>query len=608
MEIQQIRDMLEALDIKLARGDIDPGKHTEVTTRLLERLQALGTGATLPAIGAVAALPITPLPANIEVLNCPLCGAPPDSVPHDPSQPRKCGYCGGVYTFRESQDDMQKFQQAWKAWKDRVMVGSGLGVGGQNTIDPSLRHLRFREKLYPALEKEFAYHLKNLESDAPATSVIPFKAIADFRDYRPNPLLVAVRQGNNQWLKMLSTSISNQELQDFAVLEEDKRRLRMLKYRVSSVICYANIACLLFDEGVHGYQLVRQNVQKLQEVYHNVIQDVEDARYQSYLIALDSRLNGEILLLDVLIHVFEQGQSFADREAVNQLEHVIAQFAIAKQRTNSSTYNQKYTVPLFEGIQKDITIARLFQEIIKCYEVVRRSRSVEFGAFYHALMNYACSLTTIQSPEHLLELLQSIQCMLAARAGITPVSVLLDWIWFNEAVEDKRQRISFFASETGSVVGRHYHPYWMATFDYKEQKSKVSRSRAEREGLILVDATSAGKLLVGHLPANDPLLPVIHADINRYNLLDKHVMALPALISHSAAEQVMERYLNWLYGKPGVTGVRKIELIYLPVAKVRYTGKRNQERDVFLGRLNFVNEHLDDVLTQTQHFLHQYGA
>lgn len=606
MEKQEIPDMLYALGIRLARGEIDQNTYNEVSKMLLEKPTASETGVTLPATGGMAALPITPLPAKIEILNCPKCGAPPDSVPQDLSQPLKCGYCGGVYTLRESQNDMQKLQQEWKAWKDRLMVGSG--VGDSNIIDPSLRHLRFSEKLYPALEKEFAYHLNNLESDAPATPMLPFKAISGFSDYRPNPLLVSVGQGNNQWLKMLSTSISNQELQEFAVLEEDKRRLRMLQYRVLSVIYYANIACLLFDEGSHTYQVVRQNVQKLQEVYHDFIQDVEDASYQSYLMALDSRLSGEINLLDILIHAFEQGHSFAPMEAVNQLDHVMAQFATAKQRAYSSTYHQRYTVPLFEGIQKDIIIARLFQEIIKCYAVVRRSRPVEFGAFYQALVNYPRSLTIIQSPQHLLELLQSIQRMLAARAGIAPVSVLINWAWLEEAVEDKRQRTSFFTSETGSVVGRHYHPYWMATFDYNEQKGRVFKAGAEREGLILVDATSISEPFVEHLPANDPLLPVIQAEINSYNLLDKQLMALPALITPAVAEQAMQRYLNQQFEGPGVTYNGEPELIYLPVVKVCYTGKKNQGREVFLGRLNFVNQNLDDLLAQTHRFLQRYGA
>ncbi len=606
MEKQEIRDMLYALGMRLAKGEIDQNTYNEVSKMLLEKPPLAETGVTLPTTGAMATLPITPLPAKVEMLNCPKCGAPPDSVTQDLSQPLKCGYCGGVYTLRESRDDMQKIRQEWNAWKERLMVGSGMG--GSNSIDPSLRHLRFNEKLYPALEKEFAYHLKNLESNAPEIPMIPFKVIAGFSDYRPNPLLVSVRQGDNQWLKMFSASISNRELQEFAVLEEDKRRLRMLHYRVSSVNYYANIACLLFDEDAHTYQIVRHNVQKLQEVYHNCIQDIEDAGYQSYLMALDSRLSCEINLLDVLILAFEQGHNFAAREAVNQLEHVMAQFATAKQRVSSSTYHQIYTVPLFEGIQKDIIIARLFQEIIKCYEVVRRSRPIDFGAFYHALVNYSCSLTTIQSPQHLLALLQSIRRMLAARAGIAPVSVLIDWNWLDEAVEDKRQRISFFVSETGSVIGRHYHPYWMATFDYKEQKSKVSRSRTEREGLILVDATSVSKPFVDPLPANDPLLPAIHADINSYNLLDKQLLALPALISPAIAEQAMQQYLNQRGGELRVTNNAELELIYLPVAKVRYTGKKNQGREVFLGYVKFVDENLDDILSRTHRFLQRYGA
>ena len=438
--------------------------------------------------------------------------------------------------------------------------------------------------------------------------MIPFKVTSGFGEYQPSPLLVSIGQGDNQWLKTLSTKVSAQQLQDFAVVETDKQSLKVLQFRVSSLIYYANIARFLSSNDAPSYQAVRQNVQTLQKDYRAFAQDIVDESYRSYLVALDSRMSGDILLLDVLIPSLEQGRSFAPEAALAQLERAMTQLTKADTQADASTYNPLYTVPLQQGIQKDMMIVQIFQAIVKCYEVVIQSRQVEFGAFYNHLVNYTRTLTAIQSPSQLLGLLQSIGQLLAARSGVAPVPVLADWSWLDAVIEGNRRKPTFGAAETVGVVVRHFHPYWVATLNYAEKKGTFFVSGTGREALILVDATAVNAPVVGHLLVNDPVLPAVYNGINTYNLLDKQLMALPALVSSDMAVRAMKQYTNQKVAELGATNIKLIGIIYLPVAFVRYVDKKSQAREMLVGRFNFVNQNLGNALSQTHSFLQQYGA
>ncbi len=136
-------------------------------------------------------------------------------------------------------------------------------------------------------------------------------------------------------------------------------------------------------------------MQTLQKDYRAFAQDIVDESYRSYLVALDLRMSGDTLLLDILIPTLEQGRSFAPEAALAQLDRAMAQLTKADSQANASTYNPLYTVPLQQGIQKDMMIVQIFQAIVKCYAVVVQSGQVEFTAFYNHIVNYTRSLTAI---------------------------------------------------------------------------------------------------------------------------------------------------------------------------------------------------------------------
>lgn len=614
MEKQDILDMLDSLDMQIARGNIDQNTYNDLRKKWLDKLQAFEGGTPAVMTGSLAvSLNIPPTPATsapkFQELRCTNCCAPAPldsgSLAQDLTKPIKCRHCGTVYKLQESQNDAQKYEQALKAMLEQMGVGSSM-VGSSN-VDVESRRYIFRDKLYPMLKKDIDRRLENLEN-APEAPTIPFKVTSIFGEYQPSPLLVSIGQGDNQWLKVLSSQVSAQQMQNFATVETDKQSLKTLQFRVTSLIYYANIARFLTTDDAPSYQAVRQNVQTLQQGYHDFAQGITDESYRSYIVALDSRMRGDILLLDVLVSLLEEGRSFAPESVQPQLERAITQLTQADSQANASTYNPLYTVPLQEGIQKDIVIAQLFQAIVKCYQVVIQSRPVEFTAFYNHLVTYTRTLTAIQSPSQLLGLLQSIGQLLAARSGVAPVPVLGDWSWLDAVIEGNRRKPTFGAPETVGVVVRHFHPYWVATLNYAEKKGIIFTVGTGREALILVDATAANTPIVGHLLVNDPVLPTIYNGINTYNLLDKQLMALPSLISSDMAVRAMKQYTSQKVAELGATTIKLIGLVYLPVAFVRYLDKKGQSREMLVGRLNFVNQNLGNTLSQTHRFLQQYGA
>ncbi len=184
--------------------------------------------------------------------------------------------------------------------------------------------------------------------------------------------------------------------------------------------------------------------------------------------------------------------------------------------------------------------------------------------------------------------MQSIGQLLAARSGVEPVPLLSDWSWLDAVIEGNRRKPAFGGAETVGVVVRHFHPYWVATLNYAEKKGIIFTVGTGREALILVDATAVNAPIVGHLLVNDPVLPAIHNGINTYNLLDKQLMALPALVSSDMAVRAMKQYTNQKVAELGATNIKLIGIIYLPVAFVRYVDKKGQSREMLVGRLNFV--------------------
>jgi hypothetical protein len=624
MEKQDILDILDSLDLQISMGKIDQATYSNLRQKWVEKLQMLESGVAAGVTGSLnsspgssgsgqftgyasAAQPSAPM---VEALACPKCAAPAEMdglQMQDMTRPLQCPFCDTVYTLRQSQDNAQELKRELKAWLDQMIVGSGFGgPAGSASIDVNARRFIFTESLYPSLKKEIDRHLEDLEY-APEAPMVQLKALAGFQEYQPSQQLVAIGQGDNQWLKTLTTRVSAQQLQDFAVTQDDRLKMLQLQFRIMSLIYYANIANHLAISSAGSYQAIHQNLQALQKDYQEHAQHVVDEGYRSYIVALDARITGATLLLDLLISTFEKERGIAPEAALAQLDRALEQLNKSEQLALVCTYNPLYTVPLQQGIQKDIMVARIFLAIVKCYEIVTRAQPVDFRPFYEDLMAYASTLTGNRTSNQLLGLIQSISRLLAARSGDEPISVHLDWGWLEAAIEGNRYKPAFGAAETVASVNYHFHPYWVATLNYAEKSGMIFKSGTGREALILVDATSTNTPIIGHLLVNDPLLPAIQQATHSFNFLDKRAMALPALISQDMAEKAMKVYANQHARELGATIVKMIGLIYLPVAFVRYSGK-NANREVVLGRLNFVNKSLTGALAQTQQFLQKYGA
>ncbi|MGH2494426.1 MAG: hypothetical protein ACRDIV_06960 [Ktedonobacteraceae bacterium] len=622
MEKQDILDILDSLDLQISMGKIDQATYNDLRQKWVQKLQVLEASVAAGATGSLAgssgrstsgqfagfSSSAPPSPPAIEVLACPMCAAPADIHGiQDLTRPIECPHCCTVYTFRQSQDNAQHLKQELKAWLDQMIVGSGYnGAGGSSSIDANARRFIFTESLYPALKKDIDRHLEDLEY-APEAPMVQLKVLVGFEEYQPGSQLLAIGRGENQWLKTLTTRVSAPQLQDFAVTQDDKLKMLQLQFRVMSLIYYANIANHLTAATVASYQAIHQNLQALQKDYREHAQNVVDEGYRSYIVALDARITGAMLLLDLLIATFEKGRGVAPEAVLAQLDRAIAQLTQSEQQALACMYNPLYTVPLQQGIQKDLMVARIFQAIIKCYEVATRLQSVDFEPFYEDLMSYAATLGSNQTTHQLLGLIQSISRLLSARAGDEPLPVLVDWSWIEGTIEANRYKPTFGAAETVGTVGYHFHPYWVATLNYAEKSGIIFKSGTGREALILVDATTTNSPIVGHILVSDPLLPVIQQATHTFNFLDKRVMALPALLSQDMAERTMKSYANQHTRELGATIVKMIGLLYLPTAFVRYAGK-NGSREMVIGRLNFVNKNLTGALLQTQQFLQKYGA
>ncbi|MBV9258762.1 MAG: hypothetical protein JO215_12180, partial [Ktedonobacteraceae bacterium] len=513
MDKKDIQTILDSLDVQVSMGRIDQATYDTLKQKWTLQLQEIETGEAGKTLSTVATngngtterntdafvslMETQPVQASlpslqeqphytIETLACPKCAAPTTLQDgQDLTQPVQCPFCDTVYTVRQSQDNAQQLKKELKAWLDQMIVGSG--YSGTGNVDVNARRFIFTESLYPTLKRDIDRRLEDFENvlEAPLVQIEETK---NFRDYRPNTRLTTMANGDNQWLKTLSTRVLAQQLQDFAIVQDDKQKLQQLQMRVLSLIYYANVAQQQYSPTPISYPVVRQNVVALQKDYQSYAQKIEDERYISYIHALDARVSGAILLLDLLISALDEGHNVAPETLLLQVNNVLAQLDKAHQLALACTYNPFYTSSLRVGIQKDILIARIVSAVIASFEVVTRTQAEEFKSFYKRLMQYVQSLASIQSAEHLLWLLTSIGRVLAARSGDAPLPVVKDWSWLEDAVEANRHRATFGTpGETAQVQAQHYHPYWVARLSYSAIGGALVKKASVHEGFLLVD-------------------------------------------------------------------------------------------------------------------------
>jgi hypothetical protein len=620
MDKQDIRTLLDSLDVQVSMGRIDQPTYDALREKWVQQLQeiegseestVLGVALERAGVAATDTEGLTsstrellarsslsqaeePARYTIKVLACPRCNAPAEiKAGGDLSQPLKCPFCETVYTVRQSQDNEQQLKKDLKAWLDQIIVSSGYS-SGVSGVDINARRFIFRESLYPALKKEIDRRLETFENMLEAP-LVQMKETRDFRDYRPDLRLTMLAKGDNQWLKTLSTRVSAQQLQDFAVAQEDKQRLRQLQVRVLSLTYYANIAQHASSSG--AYRLVRKNIVALQKEYQAYLREIADEHYRSYILVLDARTTADILLLDLFISALEEGQHIVPQALLFQVGNVIAQLEKAQSLALACTYNPLYTVPLQQGIQKDMTTARIFQAVVVDYEVATRTRAEEFRPFYERLMRYARHLANIESAEHLLWLLTSIGRVLLARAAEAPLPVVKDWTWLDAAVEAQRRKAP------GQVV-LHYHPYWIAQMNYTEVGGMLVKRASAREGFLLADASSVGAPIIVAVRANDAAFPMMEAGLQNFQLLDQQIVSLPAVLPYEKAEQAIRAYAYAHEAELRVLATRMLGILYLPAASIRYIDK-NGKRDVVVSCVRNINQDLVQALKQTQDFLAQ---
>lgn len=571
-------------------------KSEEVTQALVAAAE------TVPA--ASLATPEEAPRYTIEVLSCPKCGAPATlEAVQDLTKPIQCPFCDAVYSIHQSQDNAQHLKQELKAWLDQMIVGSG--YGGTGNVDINARRYIFSESLYPTLKRDIDRRLEAFENVLGAP-LVQIEATKDFHEQRPDERLMAIANGSNQWLKTLSTRTLAQQLQDFAVVPGDKQRLYQLQLRVLSLIYYANIAQQQHSRNQISYHVVRQNLVALQKDYQSYAQKLEDPIYLSYIQALDARISGDILFLDLLISALEEGQAITPESQLNQLNAVLARLDKASQLALASTYNPFYVSSLSDGIQKDRTIVGIVRAVADCFEVVTRTRANEFKSFYHQLLQYVQSLTQVQSAEHLLWLLTSIRRVLEARAGDRDklLPVVKDWSWLERSVEAGRQKAAFGAGETAQVLRQHYHPYWIAQFSYSTLEGMLVKKASVHNGFLLIDATVSEVYVV--TPVLEADAPRIGVGLHNFQLLDKQIPSLPAIITLDMAERAMKSYVHIHEAELKILATCMLGVIYLPAASVCYTTK-NKQRTVILGYLEGINQQLEQALKQTQAFLWEQG-
>ncbi|HTK08668.1 MAG TPA: hypothetical protein VL485_15980 [Ktedonobacteraceae bacterium] len=604
MDKQEILTMLNSLDVQVSMGRIDQPTYDSLKQKWTQLLTAEPDPPVPVTPPAMSSHETGYHAAATEVLACPKCAAPAQlDTTQDLSRPLRCPFCDTVYTLRQGQDNAQQLKKELIAWFDRVVVGSGRA---SSSVDINARRYIFSDSLYPILKKEVERRMEAFDTVLEAP-LIQVKETAGFREYQPASSLLAIAQGDNQWLKTLVSRVTAEQLQNFAVVPDDQYKLQQLQLRLQSLIYHANISQQFASAQVSAYQVIRQNILALQESYQPLLQENDaEQRYRAFIAAQNERAQGALLLVEAMISAFDEQHGIVPERLVSQVSRALAQMEAALHQADTCAYNPLYTVFLQHGIKKDITGARIFQAVVTAYELVTRTQPCEFPAFHRRLLSYVQHLARLQDAEHLLWLLTSISRVLGARAGEAPLPIVKNWQWLERAVVQHRRAGTLgFGGEKGEVKARFFHPYWVARLNYTAVDGRLVRKTNVREGLLLVDATSVDVPQVVALTSEDPQLQVVQAGAQQFALFDKPLASLPALVTHAMAERAMKVYAGQQAARLKVLSTKMIGVVYLPAAVVQYRGKQKQREQV-LCPVPVINQALQTYLTGTTDFLRTY--
>lgn len=592
MEEQTIQDMLDQLDIQLASGRIDLPTYQALAAKWQAKL------AEVRARGGARAATAAPT-IMAERVACPECSAPLEDLQATPGDTVRCAYCRATFTLKRAQEQTETVRQELRRWLDQVVVESV----GEGTVDAASRRFIFAERLYPVLEREYRRNLEPYQ-DVQEHPLLFVDVFAPLDGYRPQDHVLRRLPDSVRRVRELSMRVNEPLLDDFAVVPEDRFRLRSLDFGVSSLVYLANVANHLAQPGPEAYASARENLLALgKECAEYLRMEQHEAGTKQYLQAIQTRVEGSARVLSVLASIFQPGADFAPQPYIDELGAAQTLYREARRLAETAGYNPLSLAPLKTGLERDEQVILFLQALLQAYRTATANRNLDFPTFYadvKALLRV--TVPAVSAAGDFTAALNIVDLILRSRRGEECLCLVADWGWVDAQVEAGRKKGFLAGGETVARQSRYYHPFWYATIRYSVAKGAILASGVEKTAYGLMDALMGNanpEIVLPEMPLYSPLAQAVGHPV----AVDQ-IPVLPPLVVRPVAERLIAQAARSLPGVRNVL-VKMGELVYLPAVVAHYSSKQGERVASYSLSLP-VSAIADTLLLRVEPFFERY--
>jgi hypothetical protein len=254
----------------------------------------------------------------------------------------------------------------------------------------------------------------------------------------------------------------------------------------------------------------------------------------------------------------------------------------------------KDTVPAAEGARNDAQVIRMLAD---CMRIFAESGAAEAGTQFtefETVLEQMIEVATPRNPDiHWLNgFLANVARHLGALDGSLQVPIVDDFSWVDPIAKAGINNSFFAGKETFSIEDRHLVPFWLAAIHFSEQSGAWFWKKGQSvAGLLFMDASRHGGQCFIE-PGDSTLANLTQVALDAPRGLGS---AIPAFTPITSSDSALRGMKSAIASDPKYRGshFRIIGLVYLPVATIRYTNKKESRLDVLLPGLNRKSISLD---------------
>lgn len=572
MDTQELQNVLDGLDKRLALGEIDMGTYQSLKAKFAAQLNT--SEASDPIETAVDAMPV-----EVRTLQCPGCMAPLPP-PSDPSEKSvTCEYCGGSFALQTATDEMNLLMDNIHKWI-REMAGSTI-VG--TMVDEASRKFIFDDKLFPPL-KLSADRATEVYAMTRFQPLFGFSAVMKLPVSSFNQALQATPKLDSLVDKVKETvaRVQAPEIQGFAIGEQQKSRLKNIEIQCMETVYLSNIRHQFADGTVEGIKKAITNLNALASLYENAsrLSQATDQPFSRFCAAIATRMNAIEKAADVLAHLLSDQDGVMTDRVVADLESAATACEQAANDMENAGREPKEAVPAADGARMDAQVTRVLAACVRLFSQCGAETGETFSGFMLSLEQAVITACHSSSDTNwLLSFVSNLANHVEAITGDGKVPLVQDFVWVERKLTSLIKSSMFGGKEEASVDKQLMVPFWAAEMDYSQQQGMMMFKKGQAtHGLMLVDASrSDGDCCV--IKPDDPLSASCYKAMEAPGQIRQQVVSVVPVMDAERATKTMK---NFVSVTPGYAGghTKLLGVVYLPIAVGKYYSKKAKRFEV----------------------------